>query len=865
MARAQIEITADSSQATREIEKVNLALKGIEKSSDLAGKALASIGTAAAAAAAALGFAAVKLDDLADSAAAIGIGVNQLKALQFAAAGAGVDAGALEAGFRKLSANLGEAFFNNSSNAAKALGMLGLNAKELMQMPLDQQMTLIAEKLNGIENPAIRAALSMDLLGKGGERLLQAFKDPGAIERFNERLKALGLAISEADLNAVDELDGKVRELRAVWDAFLQKTVAALAPYLIDIIDNINKAIEASGGFEAILEKILDIFVDIIQVVAILATVWIAGKLVGALKTVSDTIIDILLLFTPAGWIGRAAKIVKGIAALVGIGATALVANEAKNAVDTSIAEVERLRKSIRDTRAARQTPAGAPGGSSEKELEDAKTLAIQNSTKATLEKYSAETLSIGASKTKLEYDKLINELANAAKTDAAEIEKLLGKQVQQLVEKRIAAQIINDITKVEEEAQREIVALLEDDKTVRAQLVAIMKMEQEYGRALTDGERQQLETATARLEIAKRLTAELDKNKAALNKIRAEKGGLPELENIRQEYSQADKDLEAAIRLGNKKLTAVAAINLEEKRKIYDEELTLAVFNTSEKLKLDREYLKSMVRIDNLKAEMDERAKVRGIALGEYELNQIMALEEEKLRLTKQYEDRKLQMQVEGIQRRLEAEKTGMAAVLSEQERSVLQQVGAQERQKAIVQERITFEKKSEAEKAQWAIDQGAQMFTALGAHNKRAFEAAKAFNIANAIMNTYLAATKALATYPWPFGLIGAAAAVGMGLAQVAQIRAQTYSGRALGGPVMGGQSYIVGESGPELFTPSTTGSITRNGDLEGMGKQVNVNFTIVANDTTGFDQLLASRRGMITQIINDAVLEKGKRSIA
>lgn len=35
-----------------------------------------------------------------------------------------------------------------------------------------------------------------------------------------------------------------------------------------------------------------------------------------------------------------------------------------------------------------------------------------------------------------------------------------------------------------------------------------------------------------------------------------------------------------------------------------------------------------------------------------------------------------------------------------------------------------------------------------------------------------------------------------------------------RASGGPVMGGASYLVGERGPEIFTPSTTGSIIPNG---------------------------------------------------
>lgn len=182
-------------------------------------------------------------------------------------------------------------------------------------------------------------------------------------------------------------------------------------------------------------------------------------------------------------------------------------------------------------------------------------------------------------------------------------------------------------------------------------------------------------------------------------------------------------------------------------------------------------------------------------------------------------------------------------------------------ETQKMMAAEAAKFQMKSDTERFQFGIDQAAQMFSALGAQNKKAFEAAKAFNIANAIMNTYMAATKALATYPWPFGMVAAAAAVGMGLAQVAQIRSQTYSGRALGGPVMANKSYIVGENGPELFTPNNTGSITRNGDLGG-GGAVNVNFTIVANDTAGFDDLLLARKGLIRQVINDAMLESGRK---
>jgi hypothetical protein len=48
---------------------------------------------------------------------------------------------------------------------------------------------------------------------------------------------------------------------------------------------------------------------------------------------------------------------------------------------------------------------------------------------------------------------------------------------------------------------------------------------------------------------------------------------------------------------------------------------------------------------------------------------------------------------------------------------------------------------------------------------------------------------------------------------------------AGRASGGPVMGGMPYIVGERGPELFTPGTSGSITPNGALGGNNITINV----------------------------------------
>ena len=48
------------------------------------------------------------------------------------------------------------------------------------------------------------------------------------------------------------------------------------------------------------------------------------------------------------------------------------------------------------------------------------------------------------------------------------------------------------------------------------------------------------------------------------------------------------------------------------------------------------------------------------------------------------------------------------------------------------------------------------------------------------------------------------------------------------------------------------------------KGQGMGATVNFNISTVDAAGFDQLLASRKGLITQIINNAMNNQGKMGI-
>ena len=65
----------------------------------------------------------------------------------------------------------------------------------------------------------------------------------------------------------------------------------------------------------------------------------------------------------------------------------------------------------------------------------------------------------------------------------------------------------------------------------------------------------------------------------------------------------------------------------------------------------------------------------------------------------------------------------------------------------------------------------------------------------------------------------------------------------GRATGGPVSPGQAYVVGERGPELFVPTSAGSVAANAGLGAPAQDVRVAITI--NAPSGADAPQALQR--------------------
>ena len=139
-----------------------------------------------------------------------------------------------------------------------------------------------------------------------------------------------------------------------------------------------------------------------------------------------------------------------------------------------------------------------------------------------------------------------------------------------------------------------------------------------------------------------------------------------------------------------------------------------------------------------------------------------------------------------------------------------------------------------------------------------KKSMALFKADALKKAFISLYEGAMKTFASIPFPFNILAVGGALAFGASLINKIKGFEKGGRP---PI--GQPSIVGEKGAELFVPDQAGTIVPNDKL-GVSKNVTVNFNINTVDARGFNELLVNSRGVIVNIINQAVNEKGKMAI-
>lgn len=166
--------------------------------------------------------------------------INGLQGLRHAAAEAGVGSGALEQGLQMLNRRLGEAARVGAGQAHDALQRLGISAKDLSGMDLDERMATISDAMAGAGWSTQQMS---DLLGQLGIRsgeMIRLMADGGdAIRGARQQIDRMGLSLSAVEAAQVEAANDAMLRLKKTSGALAQKIAVGVSPFLTAMADQL--------------------------------------------------------------------------------------------------------------------------------------------------------------------------------------------------------------------------------------------------------------------------------------------------------------------------------------------------------------------------------------------------------------------------------------------------------------------------------------------------------------------------------------------------------------------------------------------------------------------------------------------------
>jgi len=172
---------------------------------------------------------------LQDASEKLGVSAETLQVLKFAAEQTGSSFDALQAALAFNTKLTGSASRGNKE-AAETFRLLGLDAKKFADLPIDRRLSVIAQQLSQVQDPALRLDLTLKALGRGGAELAPLLAQGAAgLAQFETQLRSTNSILSDAQVKALDDAGD-------AWDAFGLRLKSAFAPALIKTIDLLTKA-----------------------------------------------------------------------------------------------------------------------------------------------------------------------------------------------------------------------------------------------------------------------------------------------------------------------------------------------------------------------------------------------------------------------------------------------------------------------------------------------------------------------------------------------------------------------------------------------------------------------------------------------
>ena len=195
-------------------------------------------------------------DALAKTAGKIGTTTEALSALQYAGKLTGVEVNTMNMALQRFTRRASEAAVG-TGEAKGALRELRLDARELVKLPLDQQMLELADAFEDAKRRGLNPLrLGFKLFDSEGAQLvttLAAGRD-GLSEMFGEAGR-LGIVMSSGAAKGVEDANDALTRLQSLFGGVIKQVTAALAPAIGALADLMTQKVassfdETSGGIQ---------------------------------------------------------------------------------------------------------------------------------------------------------------------------------------------------------------------------------------------------------------------------------------------------------------------------------------------------------------------------------------------------------------------------------------------------------------------------------------------------------------------------------------------------------------------------------------------------------------------------------------
>ncbi len=248
----------DASQFNRGLDnargRVSKFAVTIGRSMALAGVAMA--GAAAAGVGALTRSSLSFVDQQAKLARSIDGSIDALRALQLAGNDAGVSSDTLNASMQKLGTKLVEANVKGGASA-DALDRIGLSAKGLLALDVDERLAVIADRAKELGWSATKTSQFLLEMGvESKEMALLVAQGGDAIRAARKEVRDLGLELSAVDAAKVEVANDAMSRIKLTTEALGNRMAVTLAPALKSMADGFSASSREGGGFRAVIEHI---------------------------------------------------------------------------------------------------------------------------------------------------------------------------------------------------------------------------------------------------------------------------------------------------------------------------------------------------------------------------------------------------------------------------------------------------------------------------------------------------------------------------------------------------------------------------------------------------------------------------------